>query len=350
MSGPRVALAVNPASGRGRGAQAGEAAAAVFRAARIDVTVLIGSDADDLRRRISDALAEGYDALVVTGGDGMVNLGVNAVAGTGVPLGIIAAGTGNDLARTLGLPVRDAPAAADVVVAALRDGTRRSIDAVRCTWGAGEQRWFAGVLAAGFDAVVNERANGWKWPAGRPKYVLAMLRELPVLRPRRYVVELDGERREVEALLVAVGNAPSYGGGMRVTPDADLTDGLVDVMVAERVGTPEFLRIFPRVYAGTHVTHPAVTVHRARTVSIDLVTPHGPGGPGSGSVKGAGTANGSTSPNGTTAHDGTTSGGKDGIVGYADGERFGPLPMTCVTVPGAVTVLAAERPEPPVTA
>ena len=95
-----------------------------------------------------------------------------------------------------------------------------------------------------------------------------MLRELPVFRPGPYTLELDGEVWSTEAMLVAVGNGPSYGGGMRVSPDARLDDGLLDVIVVGPVSSAEFLRIFPRVYAGTHVDHPAVTVRRARSVTV----------------------------------------------------------------------------------
>jgi diacylglycerol kinase (ATP) len=173
------------------------------------------------------------------------------------------------------------------------------VDAARCT-GPGTDRWFAGVLGAGFDAVVNERANRWSWPRGRMRYNLAIARELPVFRPRDYELELDGVRHRTRAMLVAVGNGPSYGGGMQVVPDARLDDGLLDVMVLEPVSRLEFLRIFPRVYSGSHVSHPRVVLHRARSVRVEAA----------------------------------------GIVGYADGERFGPLPLTSEVRPGALRLLA----------
>ena len=294
----RVGLAVNPTSGQGRGAQAGDQAARHLLAAGIEVTVLTGVDAGDLSRRIAAALGR-IDALVVVGGDGMVNLGVNATAGTGTPLGIVPAGTGNDIGRALGLPVADWSGAADLVRRALATGATRRVDAARCT-GAGTDRWFAGVLGAGFDALVNERANGWRWPRGRMRYNLAIARELPTFRPREYLIDLDGERHSSRAMLVAIGNGPSYGGGMRVLPDARMDDGLLDVMVLEPVSRLEFLRIFPRVYSGTHVSHPRVRLHRAREVCVQAA----------------------------------------GIVGYADGERFGPLPLTSRVVPGALSLLA----------
>ncbi len=185
----------------------------------------------------------------------------------------------------------------------VRDGAVRVIDAARHvpeSPGQPTPGWFVGVLGAGFDAKVNERANAWRWPRGRMRYNLAIARELPVFKPLPYVLELDGERVEANAMLVAVGNGPSYGGGMQVCPDAELDDGLLDVMIVDQISIPEFLKVFPKVYSGAHKDHPAVTIRRARQVRLS--TP--------------------------------------GIVAYADGERFAPLPMSCEVVPGALRVLA----------
>lgn len=294
----RIALLVNPTSGGGRGAGSGTAVAEQLRAAGTEVLDVSGSDAGDARRKAEVALDQGVDALVVVGGDGVVHLGVNLVAGTTTPLGIVPAGTGNDIARALDLPMDDVAAAGSLVLS----GRIRSIDAARHlpddgAIGAG---WFAGVLGAGFDAKVNERANGWRWPKGPRKYDLAIARELPVFKPLPYVLELDGETVTANAMLVAVGNGPSYGGGMLVCPDAQLDDGLLDVMIVDKISKLEFLKVFPKVYTGAHKDHPAVTIHRAKTVRLS--TP--------------------------------------GIVSYADGERYAPLPMTCEVVPGALRVLA----------
>ncbi len=293
----RLGIVVNPTSGKNTGARVGHEALTLLRAAGVELLDLSAADGRGAMERGRAAIADrAVDALVVVGGDGMVHLGANLCAGTEVPLGIIAAGTGNDVARVLGLPVRDAAKAVERV---LSGGTRR-IDAARQTTPTGEEKWFLGVLAAGFDAVVNERANTWRWPKGQMRYNLAILRELPLFRAIPYRLVLDGREVRTDAMLVAVGNGPSYGGGMKVTPDAVLDDGLLDVLVLHRISTPEFLRVFPRVFTGAHVTHPAVEILRAREVRLEAT----------------------------------------GIVAYADGERFGPLPMTVQAVPGALTVLA----------
>jgi diacylglycerol kinase (ATP) len=201
-----IALLTNPAAGRGKGARAGAAALQRLRGAGLTVRSLVGRDAGESLDLARQAASDGVDALVVCGGDGMVNLGIQAVAETTTPLGIIPAGTGNDIARYFDLPRRDPVAAAQCVI----DGAPRTIDLVRVG-----TRYYATVLAAGFDAVVNERANRMTWPKGQMRYNLATLAELRTFEPLPYTLELDGRTISLSAMLVAVGNGPSFGGGLR---------------------------------------------------------------------------------------------------------------------------------------
>lgn len=291
----RVQVLVNPTAGKGRAARAAEIATARLRAGGLDVSVGSGRDAADAQRLAAEAVAGGVDALVAVGGDGMVHLALQAVAGTGVPLGIVAAGTGNDLANHLDLPRGEPAAAADVIVDRLTAGQPRTIDAVRAAG-----KWFGCVMGAGFDSRVNDRANRMSWPKGRSRYNLAILAELRVFKPLPFTITADGETWQTDAMLVAVGNARSYGAGMRVTPEAILDDGLLDLTILGPVSKPEFLRTFPKVYAGTHISHPAVTTRRARVVTLESA----------------------------------------GVTAYADGEFLADLPVTCECVPGALQVLA----------
>lgn len=261
-----------------------------------EVSVLREANFELLRREAESALALGTDGVVVVGGDGMVSLGVNLLAGTGVPLGIVAAGTGNDFARGLGLPHDDPIAATETLVAALRRPVR-SIDAGIIRHG-DLRTWFACVVSTGFDAVVNERANRMTRPRGASRYTLAMVRELVTFRPRRYVITIDGVRREQRAMLVSVANSPSLGGGMRIVPHADLADGLLDVFIVHPLSRARLVGVFPKVFAGRHADHPAVEFVTAREVRIEA----------------------------------------DDIVAYADGERIGPLPIEVEIAPGALSV------------
>ena len=293
---PRVGLLTNPTAGRGRGATYGAQAATALHAAGHRIVDLSGPDAATAAANAREALdADAIDVLTVVGGDGMVHLGANLCAQRPVPLAVVAAGTGNDNARELGLPLRDPHTAAAVVTA----GRTRSVDLGRCRTPHHGTRWWIGVLGGGFDSVVNERAARMRWPRGRMRYNVAVARELPIFRPIPYDVTVDGDRQVTEAMLVAVANGPAFGGGMRVAPDASYDDGLLDIVILHRVSRAEFLRVFPRVFKGTHVTHPRVQVLRGRTVRLEA----------------------------------------PGIVTQADGERFEPLPLDLEVVPGALTVV-----------
>lgn len=291
-----ITLFVNPTAGRGRGARAAQPAASALRDAGFSVRTVLGEDADDALRRAREAVAAGTGALIAVGGDGMMSLALQAVAGTSTPLGVVAVGTGNDFARALGLPIREPAAAGRLAADALKAGTPRSIDLGRVG-----ERWFGSVLASGFDSRVNDRGNRMRWAGGRFKYDLAIIAELAAFEPIPYRIRLDGGPvREIEATLVAVGNGSTYGGGMRICADAVMDDGLFDVTVVGDCSRTTLLTVFPKVYKGTHLGHPKVTVHRAS--SIELVAA--------------------------------------GVTAYADGEPLGALPLTATCVPGAVRVLA----------
>ena len=291
VRGREIALLTNPTAGRGRGARHRDAALTRLRESGFVVRNLQGRDADEAADLASACVADGVEALVVCGGDGLVHLGVQAVAGTGTPLGLIPSGTGNDVARYLDLPRADPVAAADRIIAS----RTRTIDLARSG-----DRWFVTVLAAGFDAIVNERANAMTWPHGQMRYNLATLAELRTFRPLPYTLQLDGETVEHEAMLVAVGNGPSFGGGLRITEGALLDDGLLDVVVITRMSKSKLVRSYPRLFTG-RIDGVAEYVHR-RVRSVTVAAP--------------------------------------GIVSYADGERFGPLPLTITCDPGALEVIA----------
>ena len=292
----RLLVAVNPAASFGRNREVGGVLAERLIAEGYDVRLMHEANLELLRRETEEAFAQGVDGLIVVGGDGMVSLGVNVLAGSDVPFGLVAAGTGNDFARALGVPHDDPARAIDALVDALRRPPT-AVDVAVARHGELSTRYGV-VLSAGFDAVVNERANRMVRPGGPSRYVLALMRELATFRPRTYTLEIDGVTRTQRAMLVSVANTPSLGGGMRIVPDAELTDGLLDVFIVHPLSRAALLRVLPRVYAGEHVHHPAVEFVRARHVRIDA----------------------------------------DDVVAYADGERIGALPVEVEVAPGALRV------------
>lgn len=317
MPGSHVCVLVSPAAGRGRGESTGGEVVGRLRDLGHRVAVVDRPDpaaaiAETRRLLTGD---DGPEALIVVGGDGSLHVGLNALLGVDdgetVPFGIVPCGTGNDFVRTLGLPGTPGPAV-DAIDRHLRAGTTWPVDAVRVSadplgsadapWDG--QRWFGGVLSAGFDAAVSERANAMAWVNGSARYALATARELPTYRPRRYVLDLDGEAWEFEALLVSIANTSTYGGGMRIAPGADAADGALDVVVVRPVPKLRFLGLFPQVYKGTHVDLSYVEIRRAKRVRVSVVDDRSP------------------------------------LVAYADGERLAPLPLTCEVRPAAVPLLA----------
>ena len=285
-----IALLTNPTSGKGRGRRTAAIALPRLTEAGFDVREMVGRDGDEALDLARKAVADEVESLVVVGGDGMVHLAAQALAGTATNLGIIPSGTGNDVARYVGIPRTDPQLAADVVV-----GSRvRTIDLARAAG-----TYFVTVLASGFDSKVNERANAMAWPRGQMRYNLATLAELRVFEPLPYVLELDGEVRTLEAMLVAVGNGESFGGGLRITHGASLDDGRLDVVIIKPMSKAKLVRTYPKLFSGRHVGIPEYEHHLVRSVTVAA----------------------------------------PGISAYADGERIGALPLTVEVVPQALRVL-----------
>jgi diacylglycerol kinase (ATP) len=292
-----VAVLVSPAAGRGKARAVSGAVLDALRAGGLSTSVLPATTGAQGEQQAAEAIAGGAAAVVAVGGDGTVHAALQAVAGTSTPLAVVPGGTGNDLALALGVPT-DPVAAARAAAEDLLAGAVRGVDLGR-TGG----RWWGTVLCCGFDSAVTDRANRLRWPRGRRRYDVAILAELAALRPRDVTLSLDGEQRSVPVTLVAVGNTCWYGGGMKVCPGADPADGMFDVTVVGPMSRLELVRSRPRLTAGTHVEHAAVSVHRAKRV--ELASP--------------------------------------GVNTYADGELVAPLPAVAECVPGALRVVGTAR-------
>ena len=295
-----IRLVANPTSGRGRAGSLVPEAVAALTERGVDVEVRFTTDADDLRSAVREARDSGAERLILCGGDGTIHLAVQELAGSATALGLIPAGTGDDNARMLGIPRKDVRAAA--VLAATGGLSRVDLGYVRTADGV--ERFFLGVLSSGFDSMVNERANAMTRPKGDARYLVAILAELRTFRPLPYRAVIDGREVNGDAMLVAVGNGVSYGGGMRVCPDADPGDGMLDVTWLHGVGKATFLRVFPQVFSGGHVRSRHVSTLRARSISLDA----------------------------------------PGQVVYADGEHVGPLPARIELRPGALVVARGGAP------
>ena len=288
-------LVVNPSAGKGRAQELLPNVGGTLRDAGFEVRILLSRDFAEAQAMVRHAVGDGVENLAVMGGDGMMHLGVNVVARQHqvgdhrTTLGLIPAGTGNDLCRGIGLDHADPMAAA----AAIAAGHTRQLDLAQVN-----QRFVGAVLATGFDALVNGRANAIPWPKGNARYLLATLAELRVFSPLRYRLTVDGQVRDLEAMLVAVGNTRSYGGGMKICPDADPTDGLLDVTIIHPVSRLKLLQLLPRMYSGRFARDACVEQIRGREIVVE----------------------------------GT------GLVGFGDGELIAAAPLTITAVPAILPV------------
>lgn len=297
--GTHIAVLANPAAGRGRGLRAAAVAIDRLRSEGAEVRTYRGGSAEDTVRLAAEALGAGPRSLVVVGGDGTLAGIIDIVIRHAVPVVLVPAGTGNDLARALGIPLRDP---GDAAVLAVRGAPRRiDVGEIRSDLGV---RLFLSVAALGFDAKVSDRTNRLRWPRGVLRYYLALIIELVRLRPMAFRLAVDGgEPRPLPGTLIAAGNTESYGGGMPVCRGAQPDDGMLDVVHVRPIGRLRLLRLFPSLLRGRHLERREVSHRRARTITVSA----------------------------------------PGLVAYADGERVGTGVCTIGVRPGVLSVMVPRE-------
>jgi diacylglycerol kinase (ATP) len=294
----RIGIVVNPVAGGSRGAQVGAEVLSLLSKSEHAITDLSGVTVSEARSKIESALADKtVDALVFVGGDGIAHLGTNLCAGKNILMAIIPAGTGNDAAAMLGMPLTNTAEAVRLVLEGL--SSPKKIDAIKVSHG-GKVTWALGSASAGFDALAAARANAISWPKGPMRYYVAMLLELAKFKPIKYQSVVEGTPRDFEAMLCVVSNTGIYGGGMLVVPGASATDGTLDVLLVKKMSRLKFVTIFPKVYKGTHITDKDVEIFKATKISIAA----------------------------------------SGMPIYSDGEYVGQAPFEAEVVPGALTMVA----------
>lgn len=277
------AIAINPTSGHGKGVQVGQKVVEYFDRHNLDYQVFSGSSADLLRKELESHLqTHSCKGIISVGGDGLAHLVLQVAVPRHIPFAVMPAGTGNDIVRTLGWSLDEIESYLDRVT---------TVPASAIDLGNVDSEWFAAILSTGFDSVVNERANRLSWPKGPQRYNVAIAMELPQFKPLEYEITVDTHSFTTKAMLIAIGNGRSYGGGMYVCPQAQMHDGLFDVMILEPVSKIEFLKVFPKVYSGSHITHPKVKIFRTKRITVVA-----------------------------------------DAIAYADGERIGPAPISAECV------------------
>ncbi|HKO32605.1 MAG TPA: diacylglycerol kinase family protein [Candidatus Limnocylindria bacterium] len=309
MPAPRAPLViVNPAAAMGRASKLAARIEELLGTHAANARVIETREAGHAERLAAAAIEQGHDRVVAVGGDGTAQEVLNGLMAAGVgpggsppAFGLVPAGTGNDLARSLGLPLT----LTEALSVALGDSTR-PMDLGQASH-EGETRYFSAAGGTGFDAEVAFTMGGRRarWQRGRAGYVLSTLNELRRYENRALSLRLatDAGDRQLEGrfLFVAFGNGPFYGGGMRICPDASIDDGLLDLCLAGDIGRLGALRELPGIYRGAHVNHPLVEMTRVRELRIE---------------------------------------GEDGTRVHLDGEPFGMLPVDLAVREAAVAVAA----------
>ena len=285
-------VVVNPKAGMGAAASLATQVVGFMQSRDFTYRMISPSSAAETKSLVRESLQVGEATrLLSVGGDGLFHLLLQLAIEFKVPLAITPGGTGNDFYRTLGWFNHDLTD----YLEHLNSAPPSLVDI-----GVVDGEYFGAVLSSGFDSVVNERANKLKWPKGPAKYNVAIALELPKFKAIEFKIFADEQVLEVEAMLIAIGNGRSYGGGMQVCPDADLHDGLFDIMILHPVSKLEFIKVFPTVYKGTHIEHPQVEVIRAKKIRIE-----------------------------------------SSAIAYADGERIGQLPVQVESLPQSLLTWTA---------
>lgn len=257
-----MVIIANPRAGHGKGTGNVERLRGAIRRRGLDGRVVVTEcpgHATDLARALVDS---GEQRIAAMGGDGTIGEVANALIGTDVELAIVSMGTGNDVARSLGLPLNDL--AASLLMAF--EGEARPVD-----MGRERERAFLSVLGLGFPAVVAAEANRFTWLKGPPAFFAAVYKAVHRLRAVPLVIELDELTLEMECAAVMIQNTPYTGGGLLMAPGARVDDGLLDVVVVDDIGKKDLMINFPKVYSGRHLQHPSFSLHRSSRVRITSV-------------------------------------------------------------------------------
>lgn len=287
--GDRHLLLVNPAAGGGRARELLPAAERALTAAGLEYRIVYTEGLVHGCEQARAAAAAG-ELPVVLSGDGLIGQVGGALAGSGSAIGVIPGGRGNDFARVIGIPVE-----VEGAVAVLAEGAARQIDV-----GEVNGARFLCIASCGFDSDANRIANKSRIK-GRLVYAYAALRALVAWKPALFTLTLEGRREQFRGYSVAAANSRAYGGGMFIAPDAELDDGLLDVVRTGEVSKLRFLRHLPQVFEGRHVENEEVRVSRAAEVRIEADRP---------------------------------------FAVYADGDHIADLPATVRILPGALRVIA----------
>lgn len=261
-------LVVNESAGKGKALYLANQFSKLLVNSNQEFTLIHETSYEKTIEKLKSSLStNSYKKVIAIGGDGLVNLCLQYLARSGITLGVIPAGTGNDFARAVGVNGLSVNKIFDLYTKS--DPAEIDLGLVKSQ---SSERWFVQVLSTGFDAEVNSRANKIRWPKGKSKYTIATVRTLAKFRPITYEIEMDGHKLSQSAMLFTIANGKTYGGGMRICPGASNSDGIFELLLVRPVSRFVLLTIFPKVFKGNHIPHQKIDTYQAKEVKISAST------------------------------------------------------------------------------
>lgn len=257
-------LVVNSKAGKGRASKLANQFEELLNSNNLPYEIIKESSYEETVTKYRLSIASGkFNKVIAIGGDGLVNLCLQEIAERNIGLAVVPAGTGNDFARAVGSHKKNVDTIFNFI--ASQDPTTIDLGLVTGDFG---RRWYVQVLSTGFDALVNNLANRITWPRGQIKYTLATILTLARFNPISYELIIDDKTVKQNLMLLSVANGETYGGGMRICPDASNSDGIFDILLVHPVSKIVLLTIFPKVFAGKHVPHPKIEIIRAKNIKL----------------------------------------------------------------------------------
>jgi len=257
----KTLIILNPSASNGSALGLKDTIESEFKKYKMDYLLHISKSSDDIVTTIKSNLKKDFSSFIVVGGDGTIHYAANALAGTDKKIGLIPAGSGNDIANYLGI-------SSDIKKCChtIYRGKTKKID----TGLINGKYYYLCIAGSGFDSQVNYLANNTRLPLKGPaRYNYAVYKTLITFRPKKFSLNYDNKNREIYGMMIAISNMTSYGGGMKVTPDANSEDGLFDVCIIKKMSKMHFIKTFPKVYEGKHTTDKKVEIFRTGSISID---------------------------------------------------------------------------------
>ncbi len=256
----RILVIVNPVAGGGKTLRLLPRVKRWFAQSSHELTYEVTATPEEMRSKILDASAKGMDAVLLSGGDGTVHQALPAIVETGLPFGYLPCDRGNDLIRNIGLPPDLKNTCSFLSAPSFRQVDLPSIN---------QKTPFVAIAYVGFDAEVSRLANDHQgYFGGTLGYIICVLKALKNFKPFEVEITIDDQTWRERVMMISVANAPFYGGGMKIVPQAIMDDGLLDICIVREISKFELLRQFPKVFKGTHVTHPRITMVSGRRIKI----------------------------------------------------------------------------------